>query len=213
MRYHMTLVIPRDAKTSPRRGSLSLPSAEERRTTPSVSIAIPHSPIPSNPSGNYFPSAALFPRALFFLPPANSLSCSLPLSLSLPLPVWLVHRPPCIFPSCHPRPGLLQNIWTFCRQGFGIAFLLPLASTPYTKIDVFCPPPTHLYFNALFFVYQARLLLFFFFFLFPPSLLFLACRVCLFTHSRCILSQTLLLGLIPPRPPYGRVRVSTSLMN
>lgn len=213
MRYHMTLVIPRDAKTSPRRGSLSLPSAEERRTTPSVSIAIPHSPIPSNPSGNYFPSAALFPRALFFLPPANSLSCSLPLSLSLPLPVWLVHRPPCIFPSCHPRPGLLQNIWTFCRQGFGIAFLLPLASTPYTKIDVFCPPPTHLYFNALFFVYQARLLLFFFFFYSPlPFFSWLVAFV--FSHTLAVSCRKLYCSaLFLLAPPYGRVRVSTSLMN
>ena len=136
----MTLVIPRDAKSllhlRPSRLSLSpLPPAEEETTFP-----IPHRHLHLHPNSS-FPSGHLFSLLLlsFHAPcsffPANSLSYSLPfLGLSLSLsPVWLVHRPPCIFPSCHPRPGLLQNIWTFCRQGFDIAFLPSLASALYTK--------------------------------------------------------------------------------
>ena len=173
--------------TSVRRGSLSLPSPQQKkkRRFPSpiaISISIPlhpfhlaiYFPFFCSPSTRPVLSSPRIPCLAPFLP-------SHCLSLSL-FPVWLVHLPPSLFPSCHPRPtGFIAKHLDilFCRQGFDIASCSHL-HPHHTQIRrLLSPLPT--YILTRFFSSTWRDHCFFFSSPFP-SFLGLS-RVCLFSLS------------------------------
>lgn len=205
--------------TSVRRGSLSLPSPQQKkkRRFPSpiaISISIPihpfhlaiYFPFFCSPSTRPVLSSPRIPCLAPFLP-------SHCLSLSL-FPVWLVHLPPSLFPSCYPRPtGFIAKHLDilFCRQGFDIASCSHL-HPHHTQIRrLLSPLPT--YILTRFFSSTWRDHCFFFFFPLPffswpfACLSFLSLALTVFCRKPYGPALLLLLA------SHGRVRVFTSLMN